>query len=219
MSVVEVERSQEGVRGRRALNSAMWALLIPGGTALGAAIAQHTVWVGVIVMLGFTAVAACLIGGFWHRARAATLASVSCFALMLFAGPAMYEVYMKTAGDPVPAVVTQVVDTHNRRGPAMFCTVTETGGDHTVHKVSQQQNCFGQAKVGDRVEIRKDPLGLLKPRLPDSPDQEDTTEITVAITLGLLLLTIATVFHAGQRRRDGQPLGLTRQGAAPARRR
>lgn len=203
MSVVGVERSREGVRGRRALNSAMWALLIPGGTALGAAVAQYTVWVGVIVMLGFTAVAACLIGGSWHRAWAATLASVSCFALMLFAGPAMYEVYMKTAGDPVPAVVTQVVDTHNRRGPAVFCTVTETGGGHTVHKVSQQQNCFGQAKVGDRVEIRKDPLGLLKPRLPDSPDQEDTTEVTVAITLGLLLLTTATVFYAGQRRRDG----------------
>ncbi|MFI1104103.1 hypothetical protein [Streptomyces melanogenes] len=204
MSVVAAERSREGLRGgRRALNSAMWALLIPGGTALGAGIGQYATWLGVIVTLGFTALAACLIGGIWHRAGAATLASVSCFALMLFAGPAMYEVYMKTAGDPVPAVVTQVVDEHNRHGPDMFCTVTETGGDHTVHRVSQQQNCFGQAEVGDRVEIRKDPLGLLGPRLPDSPDQQNTTEITVATTLGLLLLTAATTFYAGLRRRAG----------------
>ncbi|OAR27034.1 hypothetical protein A8W25_01780 [Streptomyces sp. ERV7] len=202
MSAVEVERARQG-EGRRTLNSAMWALLIPGGMALGAGIGQYALWLGVILTLGLTAVAACLIGGAWHRAGAATLASVGCFALVLFAGPAMYEVYMKTAGDPVPAVVTQVVDEHNRRGADLVCTVAETGGDHTVHKVSQQQNCFGQAEVGDRVEIRKDPLGLLKPRLPDSPDQEDTTETTVDITLGLLLLTAATTFYAGQRRRAG----------------
>lgn len=204
MSVIEARQSREGARGgRRALNSAMWALLIPGGVALGAGLGQYAIWLGVILVLGLTALTACLLGGVWHRAGAATLGSVSCFALMLFAGPAMYEVYMKTAGDPVPAVVTEVVDEHNRRGPDMFCTVTETGGDHTVHRVSQRQNCFGRAEVGDRVEIRKDPLGLLKPRLPDSPDQENTTEITVDITLGLLLLTAATVFYAGRRRRDG----------------
>jgi hypothetical protein len=122
---------------------------------------------------------------------------------MLFAGPAMYEVYMKTVGDPVAAVVTEVTEEDNRRGADWFCTVQETGGDHRTYEVSQQENCFGQARVGDRVELREDPLGLLDPRLPDSPDRQNTTEITVAITAALVLLTAAATFYAGQRRRDG----------------
>jgi hypothetical protein len=180
----------------------MWAVLLPAAMLLGAGIGQWVLWIGVVVMLATLAVTASLIGGVWHRAGAATLASASVFALMLFAGPAMYEVYMKTVGDPVPAVVTEVTEENNRRGADWFCTVEEIGGAHDVHEVSQQENCFGQAEVGDRVEIRKDPLGLLDPRLPDSPDQQNTTEITVAITAGLVLLTAATTFYAGQRRRD-----------------
>lgn len=188
---------------RKVFSSLMWAVLLPGSIVLGAGIGQWLIWVGVVIALAGLAFAVCLIGGVWHRAGAATLASIGGFALMLFAGPAMYEVYMKSVGDPVPAVVTEVIDEDNRRGPDWFCTVQETGGDHETYEVSQQENCFGQAKVGDRVEIRKDPLGLLDPRLPDSPDQQNTTDITVAVTAGLILLTAATIFYAGQRRRDG----------------
>lgn len=188
---------------RKTVGSLMWAVLLPGVMILGAGAGQWATWFGVVVMLAAVGVAACLIGGFWHRAGAATVASFGGFALMLFAGPAVYEVYMKTVGDPVAAVVTEVADRHNRRGPDMFCTVEEIGGDHRKYTVSQQENCFGQAKAGDRVEIRTDPLGLLDPRLPDSPDQQNTTEITVAVAAGLSLLTSAAVFYAGQRRRDG----------------
>ncbi|MFD4761420.1 hypothetical protein ACFWOJ_21835 [Streptomyces sp. NPDC058439] len=186
----------------KVFNSLLWALLLPGLMILGAGIGQWVLWIGVVVMLSAIVVAACLIGGAWHRAGAATLASVSGFALTLFAGPAMYEVYMKTAGDPVAAVVTEVTNEHNRRGADWFCTVEEVGGDHKEHELSEQQNCFGQANVGDHVEIRKDPLDLLAPRLPDSPDQRNTTESTVDITAGLLLLTAVTVFYGGQRRRN-----------------
>ncbi|MFI1256172.1 hypothetical protein ACH4U6_20690 [Streptomyces netropsis] len=188
---------------RKVFSSLVWAVLLPGLMILGAGIGQWVLWLGAVVMLTAVAVAACLIGGVWHRAGAATLASAGGFALTLFAGPAIYEVYMKTVGDPVAAVVTEVTDRHNRRGADMFCTVEEAGGDHRKHEVSEQENCFGQAKVGDRVEIRKDPLGLLDPRLPDSADQRNTTKITVGVTAGLTLLTAATTFSAGQRRRAG----------------
>ncbi|MCX4539453.1 hypothetical protein [Streptomyces sp. NBC_01565] len=191
-------------RTRNVFGSLMWAVLLPGAMILGSALGQWVIWVGATLMLVAIAVAACLIGGFWHRAGAATLAAACGFALTLFAGPAVYEVYMKTFGEPVAAVVTEVTDRHNRRGPDMFCSIEETGAGHRTYEVSQQQNCFGQAKVGDRVEIRKDPLGLLDPRLPDSPDQRGTTEITVQITAGLTLLTAATVFYAGLRRRTDQ---------------
>lgn len=187
---------------RKLVGSLLWAVLLPGLLVLGAGIGQWVMWLGVVVMLATVAVTACLIGGIWHRAGAATLACFSGFALTLFAGPAVYEVYMKSYGDPAPAVVTEVVDTDSRRGAEMFCTVRETGGDRETYEVSQQENCFGQAKEGDRVEIRKDPLGLLDPRLPDSPDDRSTTRITVGIAAGLTSLTAATTFYGGQRRRD-----------------
>jgi hypothetical protein len=186
---------------KRRLNSLVWALLLPGSVIVGSVLGQWLTWVGVILMMAAIAVAACLIGGFWHRAGAATLASATGFGLMLFAGPAAYEVYLKTVGEPVDAVVTQVTDRHNRRGPDMHCTVREIGGSHRTYEVSQQENCFGQAKSGDHVEIRKDPLGLLEPRLPDSPDQRNTSEITVAITAGLTLIMAAATFYGGLRRR------------------
>lgn len=197
------EVSRSSTAPRRTANSALWALLLPAVLLLGAALGQWVIFAGVVVMLAAIAVTACLIGGFWHRAGAATLASVCSFALLLFAGPAVYEVYMKTVGDPAPAVVTQVTDEHNRRGADMFCKLRETGGDREEHEVSQQENCFGQARAGDHVEIRKDPLGLFDPRLPDSPDQQNTTRITVGITAGLLLLTAGSILYGGLRRRDG----------------
>lgn len=186
---------------KRGLNSLVRAVLLPGSVIVGSVLGQWLTWVGVILMMAAIAVAACLIGGFWHRAGAATLASATGFGLMLFAGPAVYEVYMKTVGEPVDAVVTQVADRHNRRGPDMYCTVREIGGSHRTYEVSQQENCFGQAEAGDHVEIRKDPLGLLDPRLPDSPDQRNTTEITVAITVALTLLMAASTFFGSLRRR------------------
>ncbi|MFH9586899.1 hypothetical protein [Streptomyces luteogriseus] len=187
--------------GRRAVSSLLWAVLVPTVLLLGSAIGQWMTWLGVVVALAAIAVAAAVVGGSWHRAGAATLVSFAGFALMLFAGPAMYEAYMKTVGEPVDAVVTQVADRDQRRGPDMFCTVRELGGGRETHEVSQQENCFGQARPGDRVEIRKDPLGLLDPRLPDSPDQRNTTEITIAVTAGLTLLVAASTFYGGQRRR------------------
>lgn len=188
--------------GRKAVGSALWAVLVPALLLLGSAVGQWMTWLGVVVVLAVIAVAACVIGGSWHRAGAATLVSFGGFALMLFAGPAVYEGYMRAVGEPVDAVVTQVADRDQRRGPDMFCTVRELGGDRRTYEVSQQENCFGQTGPGDRVEIRKDPLGLLDPRLPDGPDQRNTTEITLAITAGLTVLVAAGTFYGGQRRRD-----------------
>ncbi|MGA5896713.1 hypothetical protein [Streptomyces venetus] len=187
--------------GRRAVSSALWAVLVPASLLLGSVLAQWVTWLGVVVALATIAVAACVVGGSWHRAGAATLVSFGGFALMLFAGPAAYEGYMKAVGEPVDAVVTRVADRDQRRGPDMFCTLRELGGDRKTYEVSQQENCFGQARPGDRVEIRKDPLGLLDPRLPDSPDQRNTTEITLVVSAALTLLVAAGTFYAGQRRR------------------
>ncbi|MFF5519352.1 hypothetical protein [Streptomyces coeruleorubidus] len=187
--------------GRKAVSSVLWAVLVPAVLLLGAAVGQWVTWLGVVIALATIAVAASVIGGSWRRAGAATLVSFGGFALMLFAGPAVYEGYMDSVGEPVDAVVTQVADRDQRRGPDMFCTVRELGGDRRTYEVSQQENCFGQTEPGDRVQIREDPLGLLDPRLPDSPDQRNTTEITLAVTAGLTLLLAGGTFYAGQRRR------------------
>lgn len=197
-----VGRERRRTRTGRRLGSALWAVGLTAAILVGAAVGQWLVWAGVVLVMASVTAVACLVGGAWHRAGSATAASVLGFGLMLFAGPALYEVYMKSVGDPVPAVVTRVSESGGRHSP-LRCALRETDGARRAYEVSQQQNCFGQAKVGDRVEIRVDPLGVLEPRLPDSSDQEGTTDITVGISAVLALLTAATVFHAGCRRRDG----------------
>ncbi|WP_086860078.1 MULTISPECIES: hypothetical protein [Streptomyces] len=95
-------------------------------------------------------------------------------------------------------MVTKVED----RDEKQYCTVKETAGaDHAVHEVSQQQNCFDHIKRLQRVTLRKDPMGILEPRLSDGPDQEGQTALTLAISGGLSVVTGGSMFYAGQRRR------------------
>ncbi|MFE0445876.1 hypothetical protein ACG2OD_21055 [Streptomyces sp. PDY-4] len=193
----------KGVRPARAtaLTSVLWALALPAALLLGAAVTQWSTWLGVVLVMATVACAGCLVGFAWKRAGAATLVCFGGFALTLFAGPAVYDGYMRTVGEPVDAVVTRVVDRDARRGPDMFCTVRELGGERRTYEVSQRENCWGQARPGDRVVLREDPLGLLEPRLPDGPDQGNTPEITLASTAGLTLLVTAGVLYGGLRRR------------------
>ncbi|MEU2732118.1 hypothetical protein ABZ650_30795 [Streptomyces griseoviridis] len=188
---------------RRTAGSLAWAVGLTAAMVLSAATAQWQTWIGVVLAMASVAVTACLVGGVWHRAGAATLASCAGFGLVLFAGPALYEIYMKSAGEPVPAVVTSVSERRGVRDTLRYCALRELGGERRTYEVSQTENCFGQAKAGDRVEIRVDPLGVLEPRLPDSTDSGGTTDITAGIGAGLALLTAATVLRAGLRRRAG----------------
>jgi hypothetical protein len=198
-----VQPSKPDVSAGRTLDSLLWALALPAVLLLGAALTQWVTVVGVVVVLAAVAAGGIVVGGSWHRAGAAVLVCSGGFALTLFAGPAVYEVYMRTVGDPVPAVVVEVVDRDVKHGADMACTVRELGGERRTFEVSQRQNCFGQAKEGDRVVMREDPLGLLDPWLPRSPDEQHTTDITLACTAGLTVLVAGATFYGGQRRRRG----------------
>ncbi|WP_460355096.1 hypothetical protein [Actinoallomurus acanthiterrae] len=181
---------------RRLLSSLMWACAVPVLFVLGAWLAQYPhglIVVGVIVALATWAVAAILAGGVWHRAGAAVVVSCSGLALTLFAGPGLYELYMKALGTPAHATVTKVEDRHNRRGTDMYCTVVEPTGER--HTVSEQENCDDHFTSPQRVTLRKDPLGLLDPRLPDGPGHPPLS-VTVQIAAGLFVLTGATMFYA-----------------------
>ncbi|MFD8032209.1 hypothetical protein ACWDWS_42755 [Streptomyces sp. NPDC003328] len=188
---------------RKAVNSLKWAVAVPVLLLFGAGVAQWVTLLGVVVVLAVVAVATCLVGGVWHRAGAATLAAVAGFALTLFAGPAVYEGYMRTVGEPADVVVVDVVDLHRKHGADMMCSIRELGGEQRTFEVSQMQNCFGQAKKGDQIVVREDPLGLLDPWLPYGSEDQHTSEITVVTTIGLTLGVGASVFYGGQRRRDG----------------
>ncbi|WP_119726683.1 hypothetical protein [Thermomonospora amylolytica] len=195
----------------RLLNSLVWALAVPTLVLLGGALAQYpfalVFYGGIILSLGTWAVAASVMGGFWGRTWSTLLMSLSLLALLLFGGPAYAELYMKRLGEPAPAVVVQNHD-RSREGERLpdgdgdlLCTVVELTGEPTVHKVSQQENCWGQFKAGQRITILKDPTGLLEPRLPDGPGQYDHFGLTVGVTAFTYLLTFATVLYAGRRRR------------------
>ncbi|MFF3321214.1 hypothetical protein [Streptomyces sp. NPDC002889] len=179
-------------------NSFMWALLIPGLLTLAGVTAQYPygMFVGVVLGLGTVTAAAVVLGGRWHRPGAAVVACVCGFALTFFAGPGGYELYMKQLGEPVPAMVATIEE----KDGLLQCRVVEIES-RTVHDVSQQQNCFSHIRMLQRVTLRKDPLGLLEPRLPDGPDQAGTTRLTLMIAAGLFAATGAAVLYAGLRRR------------------
>ncbi|WP_371660423.1 hypothetical protein [Streptomyces sp. NBC_00280] len=189
---------------RRALNTLKWALLIPVTGVAAGVLGQYPygMWAGVVVALGAAAAAAVVAGGVWHRAGAATLASVAALALPFFAGPAFYETYIKQFGERVPAVVT---DTGERQGVKRstvlaVCRVVDTSG--TVRDLSQQQNCYGQFKVGQEVVLFEDPQGALDPWIEALPGARAPDALGLGITAGLFLTAGSALFYAGQRRRS-----------------
>jgi hypothetical protein len=107
---------------------------------------------------------------------------------------------MKALGTPTPAAVGKVEKWHNRHGTHTSCTVVETTGERAVHVLGGQENCDDRFKPLQRVTLRKDPLGLLDPRLPDGVDHP-APSVTMEIAAGLFVLTGATMFYAGRRRR------------------
>jgi hypothetical protein len=179
-------------------------VLVPLALTLGGWLAHFPhglIVVGIIIILAAAFVSIAVVGSWWQRPGAAVLVAITGFALPFFIGPALYIVYMEELGDRVPAVVTKVENRDARRGADWYCTVVETTGDRTAHEISQQQNCFGQIKPMEKISLRKDPLGLLKPRLPDRPGESDTL-LSVLISAGLLAANAATLLYGGLRRKD-----------------
>ncbi|MEU9879313.1 hypothetical protein [Streptomyces phaeochromogenes] len=202
----EGERPVNGAAptSRRTLNSLKWALAIPVLGVVAGFLGQYPygIWVGVVIAIGVVAAAAIIAGGVWHRAGAATLASVAALALPFFAGPGLYELYVKQVGERVHAVVA---DTGERQGvkrttELSVCRVVDTSG--IVRDVSEQQNCYGQFKPGQHVILFEDPLGALDPWIEALPGDRTVDPLTLGITTGLFLVTGSALLHAGQRRRS-----------------
>ncbi|MFI9203099.1 hypothetical protein [Streptomyces sp. NPDC053048] len=188
-------------RASRWPGSLLWALLLPLGAVLAGVSGQYPygMWLGVPLFLSVVATAAIVVGGLWHRAGAATLACALLFGLPLFAGPAFYDLYTKKAGDTVDGVVAATGTQRNLKGTELHtCTVVDASG--ATHRLSQQQNCFGDFEEGQKVVLLKDPAGLLEPYLVDPSDRApDTT--TLGITGGLAAASVVTLLWAGVRRR------------------
>ncbi|WP_433475646.1 hypothetical protein ACQPZP_00590 [Spirillospora sp. CA-142024] len=189
--------------GRPVANSLKWALIVPVVLTFAGWVAQYPyglIVLGVIIGVGTVFLTIAVVGSSWGRAGAAVMVAITGFALPIFAGPALYLVYMENLGQPGPAVVAKVEKRDAKRGAGWFCTVVETTGKHTVHRISQQENCFGQIKALQRVTLRKDPLDLLDPRLPDRPGDDDTL-VSVLLSAALFLANASSLLYGGLRRR------------------
>ncbi|WP_432095382.1 hypothetical protein [Streptomyces sp. bgisy100] len=182
------------------LNSLVWALLVPAGFAtasvLGVFPHPATNLCGAVVALATFVTAVVLVSGVWHRKWAALLVAILGVVLGLCAGTGLYGLYMEKFGVRSPVVVTGV----EWRGEHAHCTVVETGGNHTMYELSEQENCSDSFERPDRVTLRQDPFGMLAPRLPDRPGASHTSE-DAWFTAGLFGLTAAVVCCAGLRRR------------------
>ncbi len=196
---------ESGTRTGRLVNSLLWAVALTLGLVLTAMLTQIGTWglvAGVVVGLAVIALVAIVVGGMWQRGVIATLACVVAFAAMMFAGPAAYEVYMRSVGQPAPALVLEVAEPDD----TLVCFVVETTGATTLHEMDQRQNCFGHISAGQAVTIFKDPVGFVPPRLENAPDDTSaTTEVVIATAL--LAAAGATVLYGGLRRRTVSPVG------------
>lgn len=192
-----------GARPRRTLNTLLWAVLIPVVATGAGFLAQYPygmLWVGVIIVLGTAAAAAIVAGGVWNRAGAATLASFGALALALFAGPNLYEIYVKQLGERVDALVADAGERTNAKGTKLaVCRVVDTSGE--IQDLSEQQNCHGQFKPKQHVILFKDPLGGLDPWV-EAGDDRSLDGVGLGITGGLFAVTGSAMFYAGQRRRS-----------------
>ncbi|RLU78184.1 hypothetical protein CTZ27_37790 [Streptomyces griseocarneus] len=189
-----------GPRHRRR-TSIEWAVAVPGLATLGGWCAQYPNGLWFTIPLGFVAVgaAAGVAGGEWRRPGAATMTCLSAFGLLLFAGPALYDLYAKELGDPVDAVVARAGTHRNAKGTELAtCTVIDTSG--VVHQLSEQQNCTGQFRPLQRVTLLRDPAGLLGPYAVEPGDRTPDT-VGLDVSAGLFALTGASMLTAGLRRR------------------
>lgn len=192
-------------RPLRVGDSVLWALGTAALLTIAATLSQIRtwgLWAGVVLTLATAGIAAIRVGGVWHRAGAATLTAVFGGAAVLFAGPAAYEVYMQSVGEPARASVADIYDVE---GEIRECTVVELGGDKATHVLDQRSNCFDHIRRGEVVTLYQDPLGALPPRLEDPPDGIGVTT-TVTIAAALLVAAGGSVLYGGLRRRDAGEL-------------
>lgn len=97
-------------------------------------------------------------------------------------------------------MVLKVEEVGGVKSDLWSCTVLATESKPTVYRLSEQQNCYGQFRQGQRVAIRKDPLGLTKPYLPDDSTDDDM-RVGLYVSVGLFLATALSMLYGGLRRR------------------
>lgn len=191
----------------KTVNSLLWALAIPLVAVTGAVLAQFPwSWIGIVVLVvaGFTA--PIVAGGVWNRAGAATFAAVTTFALGLFAGPSLFETYVKQVGEKTDALVADTATYKNaRNSERTVCRVVDTSGK--VRDLTEQQNCQGQFKRGQHIVLYKDPLDVLEP-WAEATDDRAVDVVGLYATAGLFAATTATLFYAGTRRRSDRETDL-----------
>ncbi|MFE1950418.1 hypothetical protein ACFW9D_08120 [Streptomyces sp. NPDC059524] len=172
-------------------------------------------YVGALLVCAVLAAAAILLGGVWHRAGAAVLVCGALLVLPLFAGSALYEVYVKTAGERVPAVV---LDTGEKRGvkrttTLSVCRVVDASGKIT--DLSEQQNCHGQFAPREHVVLHEDPTGLLDPWVEPATGAGTVDGLNLGIAAALFAAAGLGTYSAGVRRRGekaARPVGRYRAG-------
>ncbi|MER0242016.1 hypothetical protein AAHZ94_08260 [Streptomyces sp. HSW2009] len=199
--VTQEDAKQRQATLARALNSLLWAVGIPVAMVLGAFLAKVTwTWlgVGVMVVVGFLVPA--LVGSFWNRAGAATLATVAVAALGIGVPHVLHETYAKQYGDKVDALVVDTANYGNSvRGKDRYvCRVVDTSGK--VQDLTQLENCHGQFKRRQHIVLYKDPHGFFAP-WAEATDGRGFDPIGVPVAIGLFAATFGTVLYGGLRRR------------------
>ena len=188
----------------RVPNSLLWAVLIPAASLAGTVVGL-SLWSagGLFIGMLATATAVFVAGSAWNRAGAAVVAGSAALCFMIFSGSLLHETYAEIFGERTEVLVVGVEEVPRAKGTDFSCRIADASG--AVQSLGSRQNCHGRFEKGQRALLLEDPLGALDPWIT-APDDADVGVVEPGIVGGLLVVTAASLFYAGMRRRSDQEM-------------
>ncbi|MFI1076268.1 hypothetical protein [Streptomyces puniciscabiei] len=137
------------------------------------------------------------------RRVALALMFAPMIATPLFAMQASQALILQTRGVPRPAVITRI-EVHHGKSTTHDCTVRYDG---SANPTADAISCDADDRVGDRVQVVRDPGGLVDPEF-DSRVRAAQADVTLAVVseIALMVLSVsavavgAVIHIVGQRR-------------------
>jgi hypothetical protein len=120
---------------------------------------------------------------------------ISVYIFLMFVGPVLNEMYMESVGVKKHAIVVdiqhyRVMDPHDPHGlenTDWDCKLETTDGKPIRFKLENENGCWGNLKVGQKIEIVEDPSGWWGPMTSSKLYRSPTWGMWVSTGIGLLI--------------------------------
>lgn len=116
---------------------------------------------------------------------------LTAFAFVVFIGPTLSDLSMKTSGEKKTAIIVDVQQisyySYDRFVFDSDCKLVTTEGKPIRYTLTETTGCWGKIKTGQKIEIVEDPSGWLPPIVATKLDGVLPRGIWLASIFGLLI--------------------------------